>query len=182
MGSIGVVVADPTSDPSFCLTAGLEGIEVDALIFQRSPQPLNEDVVHPAALTIHRDADVGILQGVGEGEAGELRALIRVEDLRSAEAGDRLLQRGDAEVSIHRIRQPPSQNLAAEPVHDGDQVQEASAHRDVGYVCAPDLVRPVDGQMPQQIRIGLVPRMWLTGLRALVDRRQTHLGRLTLLK
>ena len=93
MGSIGVVVADPTTDPCSCLTAGLEGIEVDAFVFQRSPQPLDEDVVHPAATTIHRDTDVGILQGVGEGKAGELRALIRVEDLRLAEARDGLLQR-----------------------------------------------------------------------------------------
>jgi len=34
-----------------------------------------------------------MLQGVGEGKAGELRALIRIEDLGLAEAGDRLLQR-----------------------------------------------------------------------------------------
>src|SRR6202035_2794305 len=53
--------------------------------------------------------------------------------------------------------------------------QEASAHRDVSHICAPDLVRPVDGQIPPQIRIGLVLWMRLARLRALVDRRQTHL-------
>ena len=76
VGPICVVVADPTTDPCSCLTAGFEGIEVDAFVFQRSPQPFDEDVIHPAATTIHRDADVGILQDVGEGKAGELRALI----------------------------------------------------------------------------------------------------------
>ena len=60
----------------------------------------DEDVVHPAATPIHRDADVGLLVDVGEGKAGELRALIRVEDIRLAEAGDRLLQRCNAEVGI----------------------------------------------------------------------------------
>ena len=64
----------------------------------------DEDVVHPAATPIHRDADVGLLVDVGEGKAGELRALIRVEDIRLAEAGDRLLQRCNAEVGIHRVR------------------------------------------------------------------------------
>ena len=76
MGSIGVVVADPTFDPGFCLTAGLEGIEEDAFVFERSPQPLDEDVVHPAAAAVHRDADFGLPQGVGEGKAGKLRALM----------------------------------------------------------------------------------------------------------
>src|SRR5271169_5254484 len=79
VGSIGVVVADPTPDPGSCLTAGLEGIVEVAFVFERSPQPLDEDVVHPAAATVHRDADFGLPQGVGEGKAGELRALIGVE-------------------------------------------------------------------------------------------------------
>src|SRR5271154_452035 len=104
MWSLGFVVADPPADPCSCLTAGLEGIEVDTFVFQRSPQPLDEDVVHPAATTIHRDPDVGILQGGGERKAGELRALIGVEDLRPAEAGDRLLQCRDAEVGIYRVQ------------------------------------------------------------------------------
>src|SRR5271170_2875245 len=34
VGSIGVVVADPKFDPGFCLTAGLEGIEEDAFVFE----------------------------------------------------------------------------------------------------------------------------------------------------
>src|ERR1700684_1035349 len=114
----------PTSDPGSWLAAGLKGTEVDAFVFQRSPQPLDEDVVHPAATPVHRDTDVGVLQGIGEGQAGELRTLIGVEDLRSAEARDGLLQRRHTELGIHRARQPPRQNLAAEPVHDRDQVQE----------------------------------------------------------
>src|SRR5271169_1534662 len=79
MGSVGIIVADPTSDAGFCLTAGLKGIVEDAFVFQRSPQPLDEDVVHPTTATVHRDADAGILQGAGEGKASELRALIGVE-------------------------------------------------------------------------------------------------------
>ena len=43
------------------------------------------------------------------------------------------------------------------------------------FICAPDLVRPINGQMPKQIGPYPVLRMRLAGLRALVDRRQTHL-------
>jgi hypothetical protein len=39
---------------------------------------------------IHRDADASVLQRVCEGKAGELRALIGVEDVRLAEANDHL--------------------------------------------------------------------------------------------
>jgi hypothetical protein len=67
-------------------------------------------------------------------------------------------------------------DLAAGPVHDRNQVKEAAPHRDIGHVGALHMVRPIDGQMPKQIRIDLVPRMRLTGLRMLVDRRKT-LGR-----
>src|SRR6202167_5858939 len=41
VGSLCIVVTDPTSDPRSCLAAGLKGIEVDAFVFQRSPQPLD---------------------------------------------------------------------------------------------------------------------------------------------
>src|SRR6516165_5959480 len=33
------------------------GIEVDLLIFETAPQPLDEDVVHASALTVHADRD-----------------------------------------------------------------------------------------------------------------------------
>ena len=34
VGPIGIVVADPPTDPCSCRTAGVEGIEVDALVLQ----------------------------------------------------------------------------------------------------------------------------------------------------
>lgn len=86
-------------------------------------------VVHPAATPVHGDADAGILQCRREGEAGEPAHLAGVEDVEAAMAGDRLCEGGNTEVGIHRVRQPPSQHLAAGPVHDGDEVEEASAWR-----------------------------------------------------
>ena len=39
------------------------------------------NVVHAATATIHGDAHAGVLEDGGEAEAGELAALVRVEDL-----------------------------------------------------------------------------------------------------
>ena len=39
VGSIGVVVADPTFDPDSCLTAGLEGLEEDAVRLHQFREP-----------------------------------------------------------------------------------------------------------------------------------------------
>jgi len=159
-----------------CFAAGLEGIQEHALVFQRAPQTFDEDVVHPAATAVHRDADADVIQCVCEGEAGELAALVGVEDAGPAVASNRLLHRRNTEVSIHRVGEPPSENLAARPVHNGDEVEEAALHRNVGHIRTPHLVRLIDGQVAQQIRIDLVLRVRLAGLRALIDRRQARLG------
>src|SRR4029453_12560328 len=47
------------------------GVEVDLLVFEAAPQPLDKDVVHVAALAIHADRDLVALQGAGEVVAGE---------------------------------------------------------------------------------------------------------------
>ena len=56
----------------------------------------------------------------------------------------------------------------------GDEVEEASPHRAVGHVRAPDLIG--DAQMSQQVGVNAVLRMRLAGLRRLVDRRQADLA------
>src|SRR6266403_1201327 len=44
-----VVKAEPGANPSLGLGNVLIGIEVDFLVFEAAPQPLDEDVVHAAA-------------------------------------------------------------------------------------------------------------------------------------
>jgi hypothetical protein len=56
--------------------------------------------------------------GLGEGLRGELRPLVGVEDLRPAEASERLLQRLDAEAGVERVRQAPGQHPTQVPVQD----------------------------------------------------------------
>jgi hypothetical protein len=50
-------------------------LEIDVLMLQRAPQPLDEDVVHPAAAAVHGDLDPGRRQRAGKRRRGEMRAL-----------------------------------------------------------------------------------------------------------
>src|SRR3712207_7234556 len=51
-----------SSQPGPQLRAGLEGVQVDALVLQAAPQPLDEHVVQPAAAAVHGDAHPGLAQ------------------------------------------------------------------------------------------------------------------------
>jgi hypothetical protein len=132
-----IVKGDPRADAGVRVTAVDVALEVDVLMLERAPQPFDEDVVHPAAAAIHRDAHTGGYQHAGEGCAGELAALIGVEDLRLAEARQSFLQGRDAKRGIHGVGQPPSQHRSARPVHDRNQIKEAAADRNVRDVRAP---------------------------------------------
>ena len=70
--TLGVVIGDPLAKASPQLRASLEGMEIDALIFQRAPEAFDEDVVHPppSAMRISREA---IYQSLNIQERGALR-------------------------------------------------------------------------------------------------------------
>ena len=106
--------------------------------------------------------------------AGELAALVGVEDLGLAEARERLVERLEAERHVHAVRQPPCQHRPARPVDDRDQVQKPALHRQVGDVGRPDLVGPVDHQVAQQVGIDLVPRRRPRGPWLRAERRDPH--------
>ena len=60
-----VVELDPlaNSGPGLCSPAPC--MQVDAFVFEGTPQPFHEDVVEEAALAIHRDFHTGFPQPVG---------------------------------------------------------------------------------------------------------------------
>src|SRR6202040_3295428 len=78
-----VVKAEPGANPSLGLGNVLIGIEVDFLVFEAAPQPLDEDVDHAAALAVHADHDPVPLQGPCEVVANDPAALVIIENLRS---------------------------------------------------------------------------------------------------
>lgn len=160
------------------IAAAAEGMQVDALVLQQPPETLDKDVVNGASAPVHRDAHAEFLQALRPGPGGELAALIGVEDLSWLVAFQRLLQVVVLELHLHGIGESPRQHLAARPVHDGNEVEEALRQRDTSNVGAPDLVRPVDRHPAQQIGVepvtfGRDRRPWPA-----MDQSQTHYAHL----
>jgi hypothetical protein len=58
------------------------GSQIHLLVFDASPQTLDEHVVPPGAFAVHADGDPVPDQRAGECSAGELTALVGVEDIR----------------------------------------------------------------------------------------------------
>jgi len=110
------------------------------LVFDRTPQSFDENVVHETTASVHRNRDARSLEHAGEGGAGELRALIGVEYFRCAVPRQRFVERRDAKARIHRVRQAPRQNRPAGPVDNRHQIQKAERHRNIGDVAGPDMI------------------------------------------
>src|SRR5271169_3638784 len=79
------------------LADAIVGPQVDLLVFDRTPQPLDKHIVAPGAATIHADRDPVLQQKPGESRAGELTALVGVEYLRPTVPGQRIANRFKAE-------------------------------------------------------------------------------------
>ncbi len=129
---------------------------MDASIFQGPPEAFDEDIVETAPLSVDRYPSADQFQPVGLAEGRELAALIHVHDPQWSEAVDRLVQRFNAEVGLQRVRYPPDQVLASEPIHVGDEIEESTAHLQVGEVGAPDLIWSFHPQTAQQIGVSFV--------------------------
>src|SRR5262249_58554399 len=97
MWSAAVVKVQVTADRSPGLADAVVGSQIHLLVFDAAPQPFDEDIVAPSPLAVHADGDVVVGEHAGECRAGELAALIRVEDFRLAVASESVLQRLDAE-------------------------------------------------------------------------------------
>src|SRR5215218_8577761 len=71
MGSPPIVEGQVSADRGPGLADRVVGPEIHLLVLDRSPEPLNEDVVPPGALAIHADGDAGLEEHAREVEAGE---------------------------------------------------------------------------------------------------------------
>jgi hypothetical protein len=54
------------------------------LILDRAPEPFYKNVIAPAALAIHADLNSMLFESAGKFGAGELAALVRVENIASS--------------------------------------------------------------------------------------------------
>ena len=78
-------------------------MQIDALILERSPEPLDEDVIHTSTLAIHADFDARIKQHLRKLVAGELTALVRIKYLRRAIELYGLFECLDTKICRHRV-------------------------------------------------------------------------------
>lgn len=91
MRALAVVEVQISADRSAGLADAVVGSEIDLLVFDRAPEPLDENVVPPRSLAVHADGDGLPQKEAGEVGAGELAPLIRVENLWPAVLRQRLL-------------------------------------------------------------------------------------------
>src|SRR5271155_2225465 len=107
MWSSTVVKIEISANRMSRLGDALVGMQINFFVLDAFPQPLNEPVVPPSPFAIHADGDAVAGQHTGECRAGELCALVGVEDFRPTMASQGILQGLDAEGRFHRDRQPP---------------------------------------------------------------------------
>ena len=72
MRALAVVELEVAADFGSRFGDRLVGVQIDMLVFERAPQPLDEDIVGPATLAIHADLDAFFFEPSGEGFAAEL--------------------------------------------------------------------------------------------------------------
>lgn len=148
-------------------------LQVDVFIFEATPEPLNENVVHRAAATIHTDKDIGLLQGGCESGGRELNPLVSVKDGRLLMA-QRFPQSGQTEVTIQGVGQFPGQDVTAEPIHDGHQIHEPAGQANIGDVSTPDLIGLGNSQVAQPVGINPVFRIVKGRARFGINGDQSH--------
>ena len=156
------------------VTNRLVHVEIDLFILEASPEAFHKDVIPQTAAAIHTDLNPPVFENPGEFLAGELAALIRVEDLWLTIAGERLPHRVEAEIRGERVGQPPRQHPATRPIQDRTQIHKAAPHRNVGDIGRPHVIRLGDRQLTQQIRVDPVGWMPLAGARHAIDRPDAH--------
>lgn len=97
------------------------------------------------------------------------RCRSRVHDFRLAVFHEGFLQRIDAWIGCQVDRHAPSQYPTGCPIEDDAQIEEAPAHREVGRIQGPDLIRAVDDEVTQQSGIDAVRLIAPAGIDFSVD-------------
>src|SRR6202042_2695300 len=131
MWTSAIIEVEVAADRSTRLANAVVGSQIDLLVLDAPPQAFDEHVVPPSSLAVHADSNAVVGEHAGERRAGELRALVRVEDVRLAMKGQSIRQRFDAECRFHRDRYAPRQHATAEPVEHDGQIDVATRHRNV---------------------------------------------------
>ena len=102
-----VVKAKVGPETAFGLEDVAVGLEVNFLVFHRTPESLDEDVVQTTSFAVHRYLYAVGVQHPGKIRAGKLTALVGVEDLWHAIKLDRFFQYPHAKRRVQSVGQLP---------------------------------------------------------------------------
>jgi hypothetical protein len=80
-GPLGIVIGQSFSNVCSGLSASIEGMQVDEFMFHGPPEAHEHVIVDPATLRIHRYIYPDLFPFIDPTFAGELGALICIEDL-----------------------------------------------------------------------------------------------------
>ena len=149
-------------------------IEVNVIVFQRSPEPFDPYIVQGSSLAVHRDLYPLGLEVLGPEGTGVLAALVRVQDLRFTVRSNGFLQDFPAPGGGQRVADAPSDDFTAVYIHDCSQIHKAVTHRDVGDIRTTDLIRAGYCQTFQQIRFNEHLHAGLGQVFPPVDRLPSH--------
>ena len=135
-----IVVVDKPGDAGDQFGHVPEIIVENIIILDRSPKAFNENVIQRSTFTIHADADLFITQYWSKLLAGELAALVSVENFRITKPFQGLMKSLLAKSTWKSIADSPRQNLAAVKVNNCQEISGAFIKFDVGDICRPDLI------------------------------------------
>lgn len=78
------------------------------------------------------------------------------------------------EVRREAVGKSPRQYSARRPVQDRKEIQEPAAHRDIRDIGAPDLIRAINGEVSQKVRIHGMLGVGLGAFLLAIERFNTH--------
>ena len=111
MGPPGVVAVEPAIEAGLQDRNGRVFVQIDFLLLHAAPQPLDEDVIHPAAFAIHADAHIKLEQSAGPFRGSELATLIGVEDLGNvAGIGQGGVEGAQTQADLHGVGNRPAEH------------------------------------------------------------------------
>src|ERR1700730_15312451 len=126
MRASSVIKAEVGSDGSAGVAGAVVGPQIHLLVLDAAPQAFDEHVVPPSPLAVHADRNAIVGEHAGECRARELRALVRVEDVRLAVSSQSILQRLDAERGFHCDRYTPPKHATAAPLQHNGQINKTT--------------------------------------------------------
>ncbi len=135
------------------LAGNTSPLQIHALMLEAAPEPFDKNIVQRSTPSIHANRNACALEHARERSAGELGALIAVEDLRLPVQSQRIFQAIDAERGVQAVADPPAQYPPQVPVDDRHQINETSQELDVRNVDTPNLIGPADLHAAQQVGI-----------------------------